>query len=550
MSFSRNQAESQRMEIDRGAIFIKSISGIHDATIAFGFSNLLSNDAQRHLNNVTGVDQVIDGLTSRYAALAENPFAYKHIAQQLLSWQGESGDAIGRLTGVEAVLAVNGLPLFEFMMPHIDRMITSEYMGTRNLTSSAVRNGNYNVMASGPGYSLPERRGDVQYSFGGSGIPHAEWEKPVIGLFEKGGEEGISFIFKATPDLIKELKMQDILEPGNDILVSHDGIVMSPHLDARYLEIDFGKFTRSMNEYYEQVATLIKDNPAVTSLGDVALFLNGTLVMGEVADMTHKLDNKLGVKDSEAAIYNKIKNKKGKILFQSIHVENTDLRQPKPGLNDWVITRIEKLLDRRRGPVSEMNLLDVIDPQDADFDLDKSSSLHALPGKVLKEIHRVLKPTGQFFLNLKSSTLNKQLITTHRIEFLPEFQKFMMKSYIIWKYSGSFDSTKSRFHLDYEIIYHLSKTDNIEINYEKDEHDPLTSVWMIPHFIKNRLHPVQMPEALAEKIIKRGSKKGEIVLDPFAGSGTSLVVAKKLKRKYIGFELNPKYYEIIKERLK
>jgi len=412
MGFNRKQAESQRMSMDRGAIFIKSISGIHDATIAFGFSNLTSNEAQAHLNNVTGVDKVIRGMTSRYAALAENPFAYKHIAQQLLSWQGESGDAIGRLTGVEAVLAVNGLPLFEFMMPHIDRMITSEYMGTRNLTSSSVRNGNYNVMASGPGYSLPERRGDVQYSFGGSGIPHAEWEKPVIGLFEKGGEEGISFIFKATPDLIKELKMQDILEPGNDILVSHDGIVMSPHLDARYLEIDFGKFTRSMNEYYEQVATLIKDNPAVTSLGDVALFLNGTLVMGEVADMTHKLDNKLGVKDSEAAIYNKIKNKKGDILFQSIHVENTDLRQPKPGLNDWVITRIEKLLDRRRGPVSEMNLLDVIDPQDADFDLDKSSSLFALPGKVLNEIYNV---SGYFSPaeNAFDTILEEVMLTEH-----------------------------------------------------------------------------------------------------------------------------------------
>ncbi len=168
---------------------------------------------------------------------------------------------------------------------------------------------------------------------------------------------------------------------------------------------------------------------------------------------------------------------------------------------------------------------------------------------ILNEIHRVLKPTGQFYLNLKSGTINKTLVTPHWIEFLDSFKKFKLKSYIIWKYSGSFDSTKVRFHLDYEIIYHLSKTDDITINYEEDEKDPLTSVWYIPHFISNRLHPVQMPEALAEKIIKRGSKEGDLVLDMFAGSGTSLVCAKKLKRNYLGYEINPEYVEIINKRL-
>ena len=169
--------------------------------------------------------------------------------------------------------------------------------------------------------------------------------------------------------------------------------------------------------------------------------------------------------------------------------------------------------------------------------------------KVLSEVYRVMKPTGQFYLNLKSCTINKTLVTPHWIEFLESFKKFKLKSYIIWKYSGSFDSTKIRFHLDYEVIYHMSKTDDISINYEVGEEDPLTSVWYIPHFIKERLHPVQMPEAVAEKIIKRGSKSGEVVLDMFAGSGTSLVVAKKLNRKYIGFEINPDHVKTIIGRL-
>lgn len=167
------------------------------------------------------------------------------------------------------------------------------------------------------------------------------------------------------------------------------------------------------------------------------------------------------------------------------------------------------------------------------------------------EIHRVMKPTGQFFFNIKSGTSKKTLITPHWIERLESFQKFKLKSYIIWKYSGSFDSTKSRFHLDYEIIYHLSKTDDITIYYNEGEHDPLTSVWQIPHNIpkSERVHPTQYPEALAERMIKRGSKEGDTVLDPFLGSGTSMVVATKLNRNCIGIEINPHNMSLAQKRV-
>jgi len=169
-----------------------------------------------------------------------------------------------------------------------------------------------------------------------------------------------------------------------------------------------------------------------------------------------------------------------------------------------------------------------------------------------EQIYRVLKPTGQFYFNIKSGIVQKRLVTPHWIEFLESFKRFKLKSYIIWKYSGSFDSSKSRFHLDYEIIYHLSKTDNIKLYYEEEDNDPLTSVWTIPHYIKKeeRLHPTQMPELLVEKMIKRSSVEGDVVLDPFAGSGTTLFVSKKLRRLFYGIEINPKYVEIIRRRLK
>jgi site-specific DNA-methyltransferase (adenine-specific) len=62
-------------------------------------------------------------------------------------------------------------------------------------------------------------------------------------------------------------------------------------------------------------------------------------------------------------------------------------------------------------------------------------------------------------------------------------------------------------------------------------------------------HGCQMPEQLLGRIIRASSNEGEVVLDPFAGSGTTLAVAKKLNRQYIGFELSAEYVEKIHERL-
>ena len=172
-------------------------------------------------------------------------------------------------------------------------------------------------------------------------------------------------------------------------------------------------------------------------------------------------------------------------------------------------------------------------------------------GKLFTEYERILKPTGQIFFNIKSKTFDKTLRTPHWIEFLDGFQKLKLKSYIIWKYAGSFDSTNKRFHLDYEIIYHLSKTDDIYLNENCGIPDALTSVWYVPHNIpKNeRIHPTQMPEALVERILKITSKGNELVYDSFMGSGTTAVVCKKNGLNWIGSELNPDNYENANNRI-
>lgn len=62
-------------------------------------------------------------------------------------------------------------------------------------------------------------------------------------------------------------------------------------------------------------------------------------------------------------------------------------------------------------------------------------------------------------------------------------------------------------------------------------------------------HGCQMPEQLLGRIIRATSRPGEVVLDPFGGSGTTLAVAKKLGRRYLGFELSEEYARQIEQRL-
>jgi len=62
-------------------------------------------------------------------------------------------------------------------------------------------------------------------------------------------------------------------------------------------------------------------------------------------------------------------------------------------------------------------------------------------------------------------------------------------------------------------------------------------------------HPAIFPEALAADHVKSWSNEGDVVLDPFMGSGTTAKVARALGRHYIGFEISAEYCDIIRQRL-
>jgi len=76
------------------------------------------------------------------------------------------------------------------------------------------------------------------------------------------------------------------------------------------------------------------------------------------------------------------------------------------------------------------------------------------------------------------------------------------------------------------------------------------NVWEITPQKANRIHPAMFPEKLAEDHIKSWSNKGDIVLDPMNGSGTTTKMARLLGRKYIGIEISEEYCEIARQRLR
>jgi DNA modification methylase len=84
------------------------------------------------------------------------------------------------------------------------------------------------------------------------------------------------------------------------------------------------------------------------------------------------------------------------------------------------------------------------------------------------------------------------------------------------------------------------------------------NVWEIPLCIGKqrlkdsdgvKLHSTQKPEALLERVIQVSSKEGDIVLDPFGGTGTTAYIAKKLGRNFLTIEKNPRYIPYIEKRL-
>lgn len=104
-----------------------------------------------------------------------------------------------------------------------------------------------------------------------------------------------------------------------------------------------------------------------------------------------------------------------------------------------------------------------------------------------------------------------------------------------------------------ELIWVASKSKKYFFNYEMGKilngGKQMRNLWEINAQRHLTKHPTEKPENLLERIILLGSKKGQTILDPFMGSGTTGVIAKKLSRNFVGIELDHEYFEISKDRI-
>ena len=114
--------------------------------------------------------------------------------------------------------------------------------------------------------------------------------------------------------------------------------------------------------------------------------------------------------------------------------------------------------------------------------------------------------------------------------------------------------SKNRLAPSTELIWIASKTKKYFFDYDTAKMinggKQMRNLWEINAQRHLTSHPTEKPEILLERIILLGSKEGDTILDPFTGSGTTGVVAKRLKRNFIGFEISPEYFEIADKRIK
>lgn len=204
----------------------------------------------------------------------------------------------------------------------------------------------------------------------------------------------------------------------------------------------------------------------------------------------------------------------------------------------------------------------------------------------LIELRRVLKKTGSIYLHCDPTASHYLRIILDTI-----FGKRNFRNEIVWHYRR-WSAAADRFQRMHDIIFWYTKSNKyvftkplqpytspkwiedtvrgivkgklVRLKDEKGQyikrqkenkgvlmHDVWEDINFIPPTAKERLgYPTQKPEALLERIIKASSKKGDWILDPFCGCGTTVAVAEKFDRNWIGIDITTLAINLIKHRLR
>lgn len=191
---------------------------------------------------------------------------------------------------------------------------------------------------------------------------------------------------------------------------------------------------------------------------------------------------------------------------------------------------------------------------------------------VTREVCRVLTPDGSFFLNLSPVPLGstKEIIPLPFLGYeIFKANGLHLRNMITWTFNnmqnctnrlsgryenilwGVKDIENYVFHLDDVRVPYITKNDKRLTGSGRNP----TDVWYfdrVNNMTKKKLaltHPTVYPLPMIVRIVKMASDPGDLVLDPFAGSGTSLVAAKILGRRGLGFELDGQYRAEFERRL-
>ena len=158
----------------------------------------------------------------------------------------------------------------------------------------------------------------------------------------------------------------------------------------------------------------------------------------------------------------------------------------------------------------------------------------------------MLKKSRYVAFNLQILSGNKQSIW----DWIAEL-RYQIKDVIIWKKQAVAQIQKGKTATGYEYIYMLGNNDKMTFDYNNfpdNNYVPNIQEWTDMSYIKG--HHATFPLQVPAFFINYFSKPNDLILDPFAGSGTTLVAAKQLGRRYIGIEISEEYCKIARERLK
>jgi len=191
----------------------------------------------------------------------------------------------------------------------------------------------------------------------------------------------------------------------------------------------------------------------------------------------------------------------------------------------------------------------------------------------ITEIQRVLKPSGSFYLHCDPSSSHYLKLVLDAI-FCSQGGDFQNE--VVWSYQTG-GASKQRYARKHDVILFYTKSEKFTFNSSEireprteksikraqnpigariaaDDADKLpTDVFQIPALnpmaVERLGYPTQKPEALLERIIKASSKENEVVLDSYCGCGTTVAVAQRLNRRWIGIDITYQSISLVLRRL-